>query len=129
MGRVVHFEIPADDEDRAREFYRSNFGWSFQVIPELEYSLATTGNVSPEGMPTDAFSINGAIFRRGDVVKFPLITIAVDNIDAALEHIVQSGGKTVRGKLEVPGLGWNAYFQDTEGNIIGLWQDTSPAAS
>ena len=63
------------------------------------------------------------------MLKFPLITIAVDNIDAALGHIVQSGGKTVRGKLEVPGLGWNAYFQDTEGNIIGLWQDSSPAAS
>lgn len=58
MSGVVHFEIPADNEDRARKFYESVFGWTFQVLPEMEYSLAMTTPVNnrggfraPAGMP------------------------------------------------------------------------------
>lgn len=133
MGGVVHFEIPADDEDRARDFYASVFGWTFQVIPEMEYSLAMTVPVNDQGAPAEPGSINGGIFRRGEMLNAPVVTIDVKDIDAALEQVARHGGSTLRGKMPVPGSGWNAYFRDSEGNVVGLWQnlegpdDTAPA--
>jgi predicted enzyme related to lactoylglutathione lyase/effector-binding domain-containing protein len=126
MSGVVHFEIPADNEDRARKFYESVFGWTFQVLPEMEYSLAMTTPVNHRGMPTGSGAINGGIFRRGDMLVAPVVTIDVDDIDAALEQIQSLGGATVRGRMEVPGSGWNAYFRDSEGNVVGLWQNAQP---
>lgn len=128
MGGVVHFEIPADDEDRARKFYESVFGWTFHALPEMEYSLAMTTPLNDQGIPAEPGAINGGIFRRGDMLKAPVVTIDVEDIDAALEQIGRTGGATVRGRMEVPGSGWNAYFRDSEGNVIGLWQNADPAA-
>ncbi|BCW72459.1 VOC family protein [Arthrobacter sp. NicSoilB8] len=124
-GGVVHFEIPADDEDRAREFYSSVFGWGFQVMPEMEYSLAMTTPMDEHGRPAVTGSINGGLFRRGELTA-PVVTIDVDDIDAALEQIAAGGGSVVRAKMEVPGMGWNAYFKDSEGNVVGLWQNAVP---
>ena len=124
-GGVVHFELPADDENRAREFYSSVFGWGFQVMPEMEYSLALTTPLDEHGRPAVSGSINGGLFRRGDLTA-PVVTVDVDNIDTALEQIVARGGSVHREKMEVPGSGWNAYFKDTEGNVVGLWQNAAP---
>jgi predicted enzyme related to lactoylglutathione lyase len=128
MGGVVHFEIPADDENRAREFYRTNFGWTFDVVPGMGYSLATTGATGSgdEGAP---HGIDGAVFRRDDALKSPVVTIDVPDIDGALDLIGRTGGEIFRGKMEVPGRGWNAYFKDSEGNVIGLWQEARTAAA
>lgn len=125
-GGVVHFELPADDENRARKFYSSVFGWGFQVMPEMEYSLAMTTPMDEQGRPAVAGSINGGLFRRGDLTA-PVVTVDVEDIDAALEQIVAGGGSVHRAKMEVPGMGWNAYFKDTEGNVVGLWQNAAPA--
>ncbi|HET7139127.1 MAG TPA: VOC family protein [Arthrobacter sp.] len=128
MGGVVHFEIPADDEDRARAFYQSAFGWTFQVLPDMEYSLAMTTPPQADGVTARPGSINGGIFRRGNVLSAPVLTIDVEDIDAALARIGRLGGQTVRERMEVPGTGWNAYFRDTEGNVVGLWQSAEPVA-
>jgi predicted enzyme related to lactoylglutathione lyase len=125
---VVHFEIPADDENRARDFYTSAFGWEFQVMPEMEYSLATTTPRDETGRPAVPGSINGGLFRRGDLTA-PVVTVDVEDIDAALEKIAALGGAVHRGKMEVPGMGWNAYFKDSEGNIVGLWQNAEPGSN
>jgi predicted enzyme related to lactoylglutathione lyase/effector-binding domain-containing protein len=128
MSGVVHFEIPADNEDRARKFYESVFGWTFQVLPQMEYSLAMTTPVSERGVPATPGAINGGIFRRGDMLQAPVVTIDVEDIDSALEQIHRLGGETVRGRMEVPGSGWNAYFRDSEGNVVGLWQNAQRPA-
>lgn len=127
-GGVVHFELPADDENRAREFYSSVFGWGFQVMPEMEYSLAMTTPLDAEGRPTVPGSINGGLFRRGDLTA-PVVTVDVDDIDEALARVAAMGGSVHRGKMEVPGMGWNAYFKDTEGTVVGLWQNAAPATA
>ncbi|AOT02166.1 VOC family protein [Arthrobacter sp. U41] len=124
-GGVVHFEIPADDENRAREFYRSAFGWDFQVMPEMQYSLAMTTPPDDQGRPSVPGSINGGLFKREGELTSSVVTVDVDDIDAALEKITALGGSTFRGKMEVPGMGWNAYFKDSEGNIVGLWQNAA----
>lgn len=125
-GGVVHFELPADDENRAREFYTSVFGWGFQVMPEMDYSLAMTTPMGDDGRPAVAGSINGGLFRRSDLTT-PVVTVDVEDIDDALRQIVALGGSVHREKMEVPGMGWNAYFKDTEGNVVGLWQNVPDA--
>lgn len=127
-GGVVHFELPADDQDRAREFYKAIFGWTFQVMPEMEYSLALTTPLDDHGRPAMPGSINGGLFRRGDLTA-PVVTVDVEDIDAALRQITAQGGSVVRDKMEVPGAGWNAYFKDPEGNVVGLWQNVAPASA
>ena len=124
-GGVVHFEIPADDENRAREFYSKAFGWGFEVMPEMKYSLATTTPMDEHGRPAVPGSINGGLFKREEGITTSVVTVDVDDIDAALEKITALGGSAYRGKMEVPGMGWNAYFKDSEGNIVGLWQNAA----
>jgi hypothetical protein len=51
-GRVVHFEIPYDDGDRARAFYNKVFGWEVMEMPEMSYTMATSGPSGDEG-PTE----------------------------------------------------------------------------
>ena len=124
-GGVVHFEIPADDESRAREFYGSAFGWGFEVLPDLHYSLAMTTPLDEQGRPAVPGSINGGLFKREEGITTPVATADVGDIDAALEKITALGGSTYRGTVEVPGMGWDVYFTDSEGNIVGLWQNAA----
>ena len=121
-GRVVHFEIPFDDQERAVAFYGEAFGWQLQVLPEMRYVLATTGP-SHQGPPSEPGFINGGLLARGGDVRGPVITLDVDDIDATLETVERLGGATVSAKAEVGELGFSAYFTDPEGNLMGLWQN------
>ena len=119
-GRIVHFEIPFDDGERARAFYRDAFGWAIAEIPEMDYSMVTTGPVGESGMPTEPGFINGGMMQR-DEVKSPVV-VDVESIDAAREKVESLGGKTVTGRTTVGTMGFAAYFTDTEGNVVGLWE-------
>lgn len=120
-GRVVHFEIPFDDGDRARAFYRDVFGWELMEMPEMSYTLVTTGPVDENGS-TEPGYINGGMLRRESPNEGPIVVIEVDDIDAALATIEQQGGTTLLGRQQVGEMGWSAYFKDVEGNSMGLWQ-------
>ena len=120
-GRVVHFEIPFDDGDRAREFYREVFGWQLTDVPGMSYTLATTGPTGAEGAREAGF-INGGLARRENPNDAPVVVIEVDDIDAALARIEERGGQTLLGRQTVGEMGWAAYFKDVEGNSMGLWQ-------
>ncbi|MGO4202466.1 VOC family protein [Rhodococcus sp. TAF43] len=122
-GRVVHFEVPFDDGDRARSFYKVAFGWNVTEMPELEYTGVSTGPVEDSGMPNEPGYIGGGMFRRADQdPQGPVITIDVPDIDAALAKIESLGGATVSAKQPVGEMGFAAYFRDTEGNVMGLWE-------
>ena len=122
-GRVVHFEIPADDLGRAGEFYRSAFGWEISAVPGMDYAMLGTTPSDANGSPLEAGSINGGMLARDDYRSTPVVTIDVDDIDIALEKIGTLGGTTVLPKQEVMGMGLTAYFTDSEGNLMGLWQN------
>jgi predicted enzyme related to lactoylglutathione lyase len=122
-GRVVHFEIPFDDGDRARGFYADVFGWNLMEMPEMSYTMVATGPTDPQGPPSEPGFINGGMMQRGDPVGSPVITVDVDDIDAALAKIEKLGGSAVGSKQPVGDMGFAAYFKDPEGNLLGLWQN------
>ncbi|MHA7290019.1 VOC family protein [Arthrobacter sp. MDT3-24] len=130
MAGVVHFEIPSDDKERANTFYQSAFGWTLTPMQEMDYTIAiTTPSDEQTGMPSAPGAINGALFPRTDNLKTPVITIDVEDVDAALAQVESAGGTVAQAKDAVPGMGYYAYFKDTEGNTLGLWQTDSSAGS
>lgn len=128
-GKVVHFEIPLDDVERGRKFFAEAFGWTINPLPEMEYTLVGTAPTDEAGMLTEAGSINGGMFARSaqSPSSAPLITIDVDDIDEALRKIESLGGTTVAPRMPVGDMGFAAYFKDTEGNVLGLWQNAQQA--
>jgi uncharacterized protein len=124
-ARVVHFEVPFDDADRALSFYREVFDWQVQSLPEMAYNVVSTGPVSDQGMPTEPGYIGGGMLQREAPVTAPVVTLAVDDIDATLATVEKHGGSTVNGKQPVGDMGFAAYFTDSEGNVMGLWQNAT----
>lgn len=121
MGRVVHFEIHAEDPERAVKFYTDVFGWVFHKWDgPMEYWLITTG-------PDDEPGINGGLVHRqgtidGTAVTSFVCTIAVDDLDAAIAKLEAFGAPVALPKHAIPGVGWLAYYKDTEGNLFGVNQ-------
>ncbi|MEF3403419.1 VOC family protein [Agromyces sp. CCNWLW203] len=129
MPGIVHFEIPADDQERAGAFYRAAFDWKLDPIPGMDYTnVITTPVDDATQQPLEPGAINGGMFQRADRLTTPILTVDVDDIDGALERITEIGGSVVSPRAPVPGMGWFAYFADTEGNILGLWT-TDPGAA
>ncbi len=122
-GRVVHFELPADDVERARNFYRDAFGWRMDTMPGMDYTMVGTTPTLDNGMPAEPGAINGGMLARQGPITAPVITIEVDDIDAALARVEQLGGKTALGRQTVGEMGFTGYFVDPEGNLVGLWQN------
>ena len=115
MPRVVHFEFPADDPERATKFYKQVFGWQIDKWEgPMDYWLITTGE---EGEP----GIDGAIQPRGEGQSV-INTIDVPTVDEYVQKIVDAGGTVVMPKMAVPGVGYMAYCADTEGTVIGLME-------
>ena len=121
MDKVVHFEIPADDLERAKKFYKTIFGWKMDTVEGMEYILIETMPVDENHMPEEPGAINGGMMKRQRPLTSPIITINVQNIDDALKNVKKMGGEVVKGKMPVADMGYTPYFKDTEGNIIGLW--------
>ena len=122
MPRVVHFELQADDPDRATKFYEDVFGWkTARWDGPQNYWLMTTGDDSQPG-------INGGIMRRD--ARFPpatINTLDVPDVDEYCEKVQAAGGKVIMPRFAVQGMGWIAYCQDTEGNTFGIFKPDSSA--
>lgn len=120
MNKVVHFEIPADDTARAVDFYKKVFNWRIDTWEgPVEYHLITAGADDEPG-------INGAITRRGEN-QTTVNTVEVDSVDDYIKKIEEAGGRIVLPKMPVPGVGWMAYFEDTEGNKMGILETDEAA--
>jgi hypothetical protein len=116
MNRVIHFEIGAANPERAVKFYQETFGWQITKWPGPEpYWLAATGESSEAG-------INGGIMRHQDGQPRIVNTIGVESIEEAKAKVTSCGGTVVIDKMAIPGVGYQAYCVDTEGNIFGLHQ-------
>jgi predicted enzyme related to lactoylglutathione lyase len=123
MDKVIHFEVPFDDGERATTFYQEAFGWQLNPMPQFQYVLTTTTPTDDKGNLTEVGGINGGMLHRQGPITAPVITIGVDDLDEALARLEKLGGKVVIGRQPVGDMGFSAYFHDTEGNLIGLWQN------
>ena len=121
MPRVIHFEIHADNPDRALEFYQTVLGWQFQKWDgPVDYWLVRTG-------PKEQPGIDGGLLRRqpgqsGDAVIAYICTVDVPSVDDYVQKATNAGGTIALPKMPIPGVGWLAYCKDTEGNIFGMMQ-------
>ena len=119
-NRVVHFDIYADDVERAIAFYQNAFGWKFEKVESMDYWLITTGAGEP--------GIDGGLSKResptqGSVPQFGFTcTVDVEDAQAAFAAALAAGGSEVHKPGPVPGVGNLAYVRDTEGNHLGLMQ-------
>jgi hypothetical protein len=125
-ARVVHFEIPYDDRDRARAFYNNVFGWEITEMPESGYTLASSGPSGDQG-PTEPGYINGGMMQREGPFTGPNLVVDVENIEDALKAVAEAGGSTVSEREPVGDIGFSAYCRDTEGNLVGLWETAQPS--
>jgi predicted enzyme related to lactoylglutathione lyase len=85
--------------------------------------MVTTSATDEQGRPTEPGAINGGMLERQGPITAPVITIGVENLDDALAQVEKLGGKVAIGRQPVGDMGYSAYFHDTEGNLIGLWQN------
>ncbi len=121
---IVHFEVPADDVERAQSFYRETFGWEFHKfdMPSGQtYYGVTTTEVDEKMRPKKPGEINGGLMKRVNPGQPFMNYIMVDSIDQMSQTIIANGGIIVMPKMEIaPSMGWIAAFKDTENNIMGL---------
>lgn len=121
MPTIVHFDIPAEDLERARHFYESLFGWKIEQTPGLAYYLIETTDL--EGNP----GVGGGIGQRQQPDDQITQFIGVDSVDRYMEKVVALGGSVIAPKMTVPGWGYLAVCRDTEQNLFGLWEENNEA--
>jgi predicted enzyme related to lactoylglutathione lyase len=122
MARPVHFELPVEDQARAAAFYEKVFDWDIQQWEGAPYWLATTGPDSEAG-------INGALGQKSEDFAVPVFVIEVPDIEAAIVTVQEAGATITHPKNPIPGVGYAAYFDDTEGNRIGLFETDESATA
>ncbi len=114
MPRVVHFDIGADDPERAIRFYCDVFGWEFEKWEgPFDYWIIKTGEGTEPG-------IDGGLARRGDPSLSTINTIEVPSVDDFVAKIQANGGRVIHPKQAIPGFGTIVTCQDTEGNTFGI---------
>lgn len=127
MNRVIHFEIQADDVERAKNFYEKALGWKINQVMKKEdgpmdyWMIMTADDGSTEP------GINGGLYQRpttGDKFFTYDCTIDVKDIDSATVAVKENGGTIIREKMELPNVGWFVGCKDTEGNKFALMQAT-----
>ena len=125
MDKVVHFEIPVDDVPRAKDFYASIFDWDLNDADMgggVMYTTVGTVETDEKMQPKEPGAINGGLMKRSSDTPSPVITIQVDAIDESLKKIEAGGGTVVQPRTPIPDMGAFAYFKDSEGNVMGLWE-------
>jgi len=127
MDKLVHFEIPVDDMEKARAFYTEIFKWDLTDWPMPDGSkyigVHTVAADEKTHLPVEPGAINGGIIQRSKDIQHPVFAITVSSIDVYVEKILAAGGTAVRPKIDMMGMGFYAYVTDPDGNVIGLWED------
>ena len=119
---IVHFEIPAQDVEKLKQFYEQVFGWKITQYPSpMDYWLIETVPVDENGAPQRP-GVNGGMFKKPEPGIKPINYFSVESINDYLTKIQNLGGKVISPKQEVPNVGWIAAAEDPEGNQFALIQ-------
>lgn len=118
MSTIVHFEIPADDPNRAKKFYADLFGWKIEHVPEMEYWMIYTSGEK---------AVDGGMMKRQHPQQQITNYIDVPSIDEYAGKVEKLGGKIVVPKMAVPTMGYFAVCLDTENNVFAIWESNMNA--
>jgi len=123
MPTIAHFDLPADDLERAKKFYEKLLGWKFTSVPgmPMPYYLIETADLKGKK------SVGGGMGPRGEPSQRIVNYIGVKSVEKSVEDVKKLGGKVTMLKTAVPGWGYLAVCIDTEGNIFGLWEEDEKA--
>ncbi|WP_107842113.1 VOC family protein [Metasolibacillus meyeri] len=130
MGRLIHFEIHVSNMERAKTFYGEVFGWSFQDWSDyagMPYFGAVTGSEDEPGINGALVQRQGAEPEANQPVNGYMSTMGVVDYDATEAKILAHGGKVAMAKYALPGMAWQGYYTDTEGNVFGIHQPDETA--
>ena len=124
MYKVQHFEYPATDPERAKKFYEDVFGWKVTSMPfgDMTYYTLHTTKTDDKGMTLEQNAINGGMYKRTKDDDIPLVYVTVDSIEDTLAKAQAGGGKALMKKTPVGDMGFMAKVEDSEGNVIGIWE-------
>jgi uncharacterized protein len=122
MNKIVHFDMPVEDVERAKKFYQDVFGWKMNPVPGMNYTIIHTVETDENQMPKETGAINGGMYKKDTPEDITVIVADVPDIDAHIKKAEESGGKLVMPKTEIPGMGFYARIKDTENNIVGIFQ-------
>jgi predicted enzyme related to lactoylglutathione lyase len=125
LDGVNLFNLPVDNMERAKKFFNKTFGWTFMPTGmEGNHHFATTVQTDENGLPVKPGGINGGLLQR-DTYKQQVtsIFIKVNSIDITLNNVKKNGGKLILAKIAVLDFAYFAQIEDTEGNLISLWED------
>jgi uncharacterized protein len=123
---IVHFEIPANDVEKLKNFYSNLFGWKIEKMPgDMEYWGIETVPVDKQGMPMRP-GVNGGMMKKQMPEQKPINYVSVESVDEYSKKVVELGGQIVSPKMEIPGMGWWALALDPDGNQIGLFEIMQP---
>jgi len=127
MSRPVHFEIHAGDPEKLAKFYADVFGWKIQHMPQFDYWLIDSGSDGP--------GINGGLVRRRGPAPAPdapvnayVCSLGINSVDSYLDRALKAGATVALPKMTIPGVGYQAYIKDPDGNLLGLHQPDKSAA-
>jgi predicted enzyme related to lactoylglutathione lyase len=119
---IVHFEIPAADVDKLKQFYAGLFGWKIEKCPgPMDYWMIQTVPVDENGMPQRP-RVNSGMVKKNRPEQKIVNCISVELIDESIEKVKKLGGKIISPKQKVPNVGWIATAVDPEGDHIALLQ-------
>lgn len=121
MDPVVHFEMPAQDMKRAKRFYERVFDWDVLPAYDSYFYAHTASETGDDNMSQTPGEINGAIQQRDNTIGALRMVIRVADLDAALEKVLQEGGRIFIPKKRIPHMYYSVIY-DTEGNEVNLVQ-------
>jgi predicted enzyme related to lactoylglutathione lyase len=119
---IVHFDIPAENPEKLKNFYSKLFRWRIYKFPgPTEYWMIETVPVDEKGAPARP-GVNGGMFKKEQPELKPVNYILVDDIDESMQKVKDLGGTITRPKQQVPNVGWIAHAIDPEGNAFAIMQ-------
>lgn len=111
------FEIPVHDLSRAKAFYENLLG--------IEMTLTQMGNLEMAWFPgsPNSAGASGTLMKADSYVpshEGTMVYFYVDDIEAALDRVVEKGGRVLNPKMSIGEYGFVAHFEDCEGNRVAL---------
>jgi predicted enzyme related to lactoylglutathione lyase len=124
--KPIHFEIPISNPEKCLKFYENSFGWQFSRFGEMDYWLTRAGEDEEEGIAGAMIKKKGGEIAEkidaADKAINTVITLNTDDLEAVIEKINQNGGQVMTEIMTIPEVGRHIYFQDLDGNLLGIMQ-------